>query len=339
MRRKLDEPVQTRLDTVFDRAPDGAYHTRDGCGRASSLAAVSGCMLGVSLRPIRAVARGCRHGRSRNAEDHDGRSAPRSRKPLFLPLQRPADLCAPLDQLQPHRTAPADFDFQQAEFSVLGGGEQSRCQAALHQPADADYDDSGDTWTTGCMTPVRIDGRHVGAWGISIPLSQMIADLRAPPQGATIIVSDNGRLIHHSELSQGGDRALAANVELASSRIPMLRNIGRIIAGAVRARAHSPELDAYVIAEKLDAPDWYLLTVLPQRRSAQAWSIAKRVILVSAIGTLLLGLVRRPCSTVRSPRVSAGWRCGPTASRPRTGTMGPTDAVDEFADWSRHSRA
>ncbi|MGB3710387.1 MAG: ATP-binding protein [Erythrobacter sp.] len=199
------------------------------------------------------------------------------------------------DELATYRNAPPGFNFQDAEFSTITSPRNNpqgelRC-TSLQTPA---YDDSGNNWTTGCMLPVRIEGRHIGAWGISIPLRDLTERLKPPIAGATtVIASADGKLVHHSGLTGENTRPLAANIDLAESEDPMLRAlVGYMGAGVERQVEYSEELGAYVSGDRLDAPDWVVLTILPNDAlSDRAWAIAKRVIGVAIVGTLLLGLV------------------------------------------------
>ncbi|MEE3156080.1 MAG: PAS domain-containing protein, partial [Pseudomonadota bacterium] len=199
------------------------------------------------------------------------------------------------DELMFYRTATADFDFQNAEFSRITSPEENpegelSC-TSLQTPL---YDDSGDSWTTGCMLPIRIGERHLGAWGISIPLDLLTDRLTPPPEDAfTIIVSADGKLIHHSGASQMDSAELQANVDLATSGEPLLREVWAYVQSGIDERTlFSDDLDAYVSARALSAPEWVVLTVLPEEAlSARAWSLAQRMILVALTGALALGLI------------------------------------------------
>ena len=165
-----------------------------------------------------------------------------------------------------------------------------RC-TSLQQPI---YDTTGQNWTTGCMLPFRVAGKHLGAWGISIPLGNLTQRLQVPLNGATtVIASSDGKLIHHSALAEGSVEGLAANIDLAGSGDPMLqRLIPYLDRGSAQPVEYSEELGAYVAAQRLVAPDWIIFTILPEEALAdRAWAIARRVILVAFLGALLIGLI------------------------------------------------
>lgn len=98
------------------------------------------------------------------------------------------------------KDAPPTLDFQQMEFATItkraaNPARTMRCTALRHIM----YDHTGGTWTTGCMTPVDIGGRHVGSWGTSVPLDDLMPanHLNDTPGTGVILISREGRLIHH----------------------------------------------------------------------------------------------------------------------------------------------
>jgi signal transduction histidine kinase len=300
MARKLEQRSPTTLGDIFAPATDGAFHSRDDLweGRASAgaiqLRGIGGFLAPPQPDDDRRAAILAAFDTLRqmsNGLPSDVESlyffSPANDLLIYAP-QRP-------DELSFYRTAPADFDFQEAEFSRITSPAENpagmlRC-TSLQRPL---YDETGDNWTTGCMLPIRVDDRHVGAWGISIPLDQFTKRLTPPPEDAfTIIVSRDGKLIHHSGVAGDDSRRLEANVDLATSEEPLLRAIWDYVnAGIDDQTVFAQPLDAYVSARELQAPDWYVLTVLPEQAlSARAWSLAQRVILIALTGALALGLV------------------------------------------------
>ncbi|QYJ06861.1 ATP-binding protein [Qipengyuania flava] len=300
MARKLDTPSQTSFDTVFARAEDGAFHTRpalwDGRELAGSIR-VEG--MGGFLAPPRPdgerrttvlaafdTLRDMANGLPREIESLYFFS-PSNDLVIYAP-QRP-------DSLSFYRTAPADFDFQDSEFAEITSPSSNpdgelRC-TSLQQPA---YDSSGENWTTGCMLPVWHEGQHLGAWGVSIPLAQLTDRLRAPPSGAsTVIASADGRLIYHSGLAGLDPDSLASNVDLSTSQEPLLRGVHAFVVDQPEDQVtYSDTLQAYIATERLGAPDWIVLTVLPEEAlSEPAYAIASRAIGVAVVSALLLGLL------------------------------------------------
>ena len=300
MTAKLERPGPTSLDEIFVPAADGAAHTRDELwsgeltAGAIRLSGVGGYLAppqptGERRAAILAAFETLRQMTNGLPSEIESLYffSPANDLLIYAP-RRP-------DELMFYRTATADFDFQNAEFSRITSPEENpegelSC-TSLQTPL---YDDSGDSWTTGCMLPIRIGERHLGAWGISIPLDLLTDRLTPPPEDAfTIIVSADGKLIHHSGASQMDSAELQANVDLATSGEPLLREVWAYVQGGIDERTlFSDDLDAYVSARALSAPEWVVLTVLPEEAlSARAWSLAQRMILVALTGALALGLI------------------------------------------------
>ncbi|WP_459787913.1 PAS domain-containing sensor histidine kinase [Alteriqipengyuania sp. 357] len=300
MNARLDRGPGTRFAAIADRAEDGAWHTPDTFWSGEEmpggvrLEGVAGFFppptpsgrredsILAAFETIRAMSNGL------------------SDEIESLYFFSPANdllIYAPdrADRLEFYRNAPADFGFQDSEFNQItlpanNPDARLRC-TSLQNPA---YDETGRAWTTGCMYPMRREGRHLGAWGVSIPLPEMVEGLRPPPDGAfTIIVSAEGRLIHHSAIAGIAKERLAANIDLASSDDPLLSGLWQFVRsdpadGAVRWEP----IEAQIVIEKLDAPDWYVLTAMPDAAlSERAWNIASRVILIGSLGALALALI------------------------------------------------
>ncbi|MBO6527390.1 ATP-binding protein [Erythrobacter sp.] len=300
MARKLEQGGPTDLDDVFVRAADGAFHTRDELWTGQRFpGAIRLTGIGGFLAPPEPLGerRAAILAAFETLKQMSNGLPSRIESLYFFSQANDLLIYAPRrpDQLSFYRSAPADFDFQGSEFSRITSPANNpegelRC-TSLQRPA---YDESGELWTTGCMLPVRVDGRHLGAWGISIPLEDLTQKLRPPPDGAyTVIVSRSGKMIHHSSAAGTDNRQLAANLDLANSQDDHLRALWSYVRDGIENRTDFAQgLDAYVSARQLDAPEWYVLTLLPEQAlSDRAWSVARRVILVALVGALVLGLL------------------------------------------------
>lgn len=296
---RLDREPDTRFDRIAKRAPDGASHMPDSFWNGTQTDAgiyLSG-MAGffpppVPVGPRRDVilaAYGALRAMANGLPDE-------VESLYFFSPYNDLLIYAPdrSDDLKFYRSAPADFDFQDSEFNLISLPEANpearlRC-TSLQNPA---YDEEGRSWTTGCMTPLRRDGNHLGAWGVSIPLAQMTAGLRSPPEGAfTVIVDANARLIHHSAMTRQNQESLSANLDLMTAEDPTLSAIGAFIATSpADGMIDLDRIEAQIAIERLSAPEWYVLTVMPRSSlSPRAWSISKRVILIDTLGALVLAL-------------------------------------------------
>ncbi|WP_160600376.1 ATP-binding protein [Allopontixanthobacter confluentis] len=299
MAQRLRAEETTPFGTVFTQAANGAYHSRAQLWDGTEL---PGSMMlrgfGGFVAPRLSSER-----RETVMAAFDTLKAMSSGLPsdmeslYFFSPSNDLLIYAPTreDQLGFYRQAPADFDFQDAEFSTITSPRENpegemRC-TSLQQPI---YDTTGRNWTTGCMLPFRVDGKHLGAWGISIPLGNLTQRLQAPLNGATtVIASSDGKLIHHSALAKGTVRGLAANIDLSASSDPMLRGLVPYLKRKTEQPVeYSRTLGAYVAAQRLEAPDWIVFTILPEEALGdRAWAIAQRVILVALPGALLIGLI------------------------------------------------
>ena len=300
MADRLGKPTSTRFSDIFVRADDGAFHTRPelwsgadfpGSLRVSGLGGYFAPPTPGSERRDRIVAA------FDTIKTMSGGLPDEIESLYFFSPDNDLLIYAPKrdDQLIFYRTAPADFDFQEAEISIISSpfnnpeGEP-RC-TSLQPPL---YDESGQNWTTGCMLPIRLNGQHLGTWGISIPLGDLTASLQKPVSGArTVIASADGKLIHTSDAGETSSDMIATNIDMKNSRDPMVRSLfGLLDSGSAEQIRYYDEVGGFVAAEKLDAPDWFVFTVLPDEALGErAWSIAQRVILVGTFGALLLALI------------------------------------------------
>lgn len=300
MRRKLASPRSTKLEDVFETAADGALHSRDDLWEGRTFPGgirVQG-IGGFAAPPLPTGERRAALLAAFETLKEMSNGLPRGVESLyFFSPENDLLIYAPRrpDQLSFYRNAPADFDFQTLEFSQITSPEANprgtlRC-TSLQRPA---YDETGEARTTGCMLPFRIAGRHLGAWGISIPLEDFTRHLSPPPDGAyRIIVSRDGKLVHASNFAVSTGPQMMANVDLARSKNAELRALWEYAEGVDANRNEfARDLGAYVSVRQLEAPAWIVLTVLPERvLREQAWGVARRVILVSLVGALVLGLL------------------------------------------------
>lgn len=98
------------------------------------------------------------------------------------------------------RTAPPDFNFRDEDFVrntlVENNLERATSCTALRSIV---YDQSRRTLTTGCQTPLDIDGEQVGAFGNSVMLNELLARAvaNAPGGGHIFILAPDASLIAH----------------------------------------------------------------------------------------------------------------------------------------------
>ena len=181
--------------------------------------------------------------------------------------------------------APATLDFRSEEMTELTRPRANpqrvmKCTKLRKLMSDP----TGKALTTACMTPIDIDGVHVGAWGTTVTLdSYLMAAVGESIQGGeNMIVSADGELIAAPGLGKGGIVTPAELLKAEKDRriAPLVKSI--------RARKASSgvfQAGEQVIAfGHLKEPDWYFVMSLPT--SEIAWSAAR-----TASWVLLFGLI------------------------------------------------
>ncbi|WP_019961163.1 cache domain-containing protein [Woodsholea maritima] len=174
---------------------------------------------------------------------------------LFAPL-RP-------DRLMFYRkTAPNNLDFTQ-EPQVIGSlppnnpTEQTRCTPVtvlLYRPNDP-------ASHVGCYTPMRLGGRHMGAFGVSLNVSRYLSHAvsRPPENGENFILDNEGSLVVHSELLTPGEN------DEETLHVLQARLDGAEIARAVNANGRVSGVlelsDGDLIAfSRIGAPNWIFVS-------------------------------------------------------------------------------
>lgn len=170
------------------------------------------------------------------------------------------------DRLQFYRRdAPADFDFQDESLArVVGLQTNPRGVTACTALRRLIYVTDGTALTTGCHTPVRVSGRHIGAFGVTIAMGDYLATSvqDAEPHTENMILTRDGDLIAHRDLLNVDPLTPAAvNAAQASARsgefAQRIRNDGRQ-SGAFRTS------DGRIVGfARIDTPGWFFVSVQP----------------------------------------------------------------------------
>ncbi|MFA7261988.1 MAG: ATP-binding protein [Caulobacter sp.] len=183
------------------------------------------------------------------------------------------------------QAAPPTLDFRKEEMTELtrpraNPARVMKCTKLRKLMSDP----TGKALTTACMTPIDIDGVHVGAWGTTLTLdSYLMAAVGESIQGGeNLIVSADGELIAAPGLGKNG---IVSPTELV--REETRRGIGPLVK---RIRARGGVSGAFRSGERVIAygllkePDWYFVMSIPT--SEIAWSAAR-----TASWVLLFGLI------------------------------------------------
>ncbi|MGF7152214.1 diguanylate cyclase (GGDEF)-like protein [Sphingomonas zeicaulis] len=161
------------------------------------------------------------------------------------------------------KTAPADLDFQQEAFARISTVAANPTRTTKCTPlVPILYDRSGRTWTTGCMTPFDVDGRHLGTWGTSVMLQDLLSagELAGPPRTDVILISSEGMLIRHPDMTRQGKLVPERLLDLKMTRQPELaalwaltRQHGGWFSG------HVLDLHALVSMRRIQTTGWYVI--------------------------------------------------------------------------------
>lgn len=168
------------------------------------------------------------------------------------------------------KTAPADFAFQHLEFATISTPQanparQMQCTGLQSLISLKDRE----VWTTGCMTPVDRDGRHVGTFGTSMPLDQVVPVglFAGPADQNVILVSREGRLIYHPDYTVQNDGDTSRYLDITGSTRPELAALWALVRthGKAGFIGRAEGLHAYVSLRAIPGAGWYALTVKPER--------------------------------------------------------------------------
>lgn len=172
------------------------------------------------------------------------------------------------DRLKFYRTAaPADFNFQDREFATIATqaanpARATRCtglQSLISLKNRA-------LWTTVCMTPVDRDARHIGAFGTSVPLDNVVTPANYTHAQDVILISREGRLIHHPAYIHRNSADNGNYVDITASANPELRALWALVRqhGRTGFAGRAEQLQAYVSLRAIPSAGWYALTVKPE---------------------------------------------------------------------------
>ncbi len=157
------------------------------------------------------------------------------------------------------------------------------------------------TLITGCVTPVYINGRYVGAWGTTVMAGSYLTQvLRNTPKGATsLIASDKGKLVAFPGFTapQALNRDSVAALEKTYGLSTL---VARIHAdGHTTGVVESPDGKMLVAYGHLKGPQWLLLVTFPKAAALSgSWSallsnFAGKFLVVAIGAAILFGMVRQ----------------------------------------------
>jgi signal transduction histidine kinase/CheY-like chemotaxis protein len=211
--------------------------------------------------------------------------SPRNELVIFAPERE--------DRLMFYRhTAPADFDFRQASFHDLVSPQSNpHGEFVCDELSPVLYVQDGESLTTGCFTPFRRNGVHLGAFGTTVELRDYFSAAMAhpPSYGENMIVDRRGHLIVHADLLQ--HTVTPDAVAAVSERFDTEAFMDAILATdnphgtGVTVTADGQWVVGY---SWMEGPDWYAISRLD--RHVLRRDLAGQVLIVVAIGALGIAL-------------------------------------------------
>jgi len=186
------------------------------------------------------------------------------------------------------RDAPASFSFQHEEFAVISTPAANptgitRCTGLRRLMSDP----TGERRSSGCSTPLDVDGRRLGAWGSSITLAE---GLRASVQNAlpgtsNVILDRHGALTAHAGLLHGD---VSEQTEALSDRLGVDRINAYIRASGAESGIIPGVINGnYVVFARIAGPEWMFLSLVPEEAAARRASQGAGVVLLIGAGAVL----------------------------------------------------
>ncbi|MGQ3178933.1 MAG: sensor domain-containing diguanylate cyclase [Blastomonas fulva] len=113
------------------------------------------------------------------------------------------------------------------------------------------------------------DGRHIGTFGTSMPLDQVVpaGHFADNSDDNVILISREGRLIYHPEYTLQHSSRTGQYLDITTSDKPELRALWALVRkhGKSGFTGKADDLDAYVSLQAIPGAGWYALTVKPER--------------------------------------------------------------------------
>lgn len=200
------------------------------------------------------------------------------------------------DRLMFYReTAPATLSFAQEELvSLVSPANNPQAEMRCTRLERRLSDPEGRALTTGCHTPVYLDGHFVGAFGTTLDIgSYLHRAVNDAPEGAeALIVAENGDLIAFPGFLSPGQVTRGAverfQRDLGTTDIMRAITASRSEHGVIE----SPDGRNYVAFGRLGGPDWYLLITTPRDAvAAEARSSTFKLLLGGGAALLLQALL------------------------------------------------
>ncbi len=157
------------------------------------------------------------------------------------------------------------------------------------------YDATAGEWMITYQRPVDLDGRHLINPSHDVPLTGMMERLveEVPEDGHNFIIRDDGYLVAHPS-PPGAEQELLGQLSLEEIDNPAIARAYRLIREQTDGQPgrgdiiHDEVGDAYLAVSRLTGPDWWFVTVYPERPIREAAGTAAAFVLFSGVALLVL---------------------------------------------------
>ncbi len=152
------------------------------------------------------------------------------------------------------------------------------------------YDKGMHRWIVSGVTPIDVDGRHVGAVGADIELGRLMSGLvdRRLPGTTNMLFREDGRLIAHPDLA---DKIVALDGDYIMARDgdgELADLYRRVVAfgrgGVIEDLAHQ----RLIGVGRIESAGWYMATIYPIKLLRDEASQAAAIVLALGVASLLL---------------------------------------------------
>ncbi|MDB9314043.1 ATP-binding protein [Spirulina sp. CS-785/01] len=160
------------------------------------------------------------------------------------------------------------------------------------------YDPVAQAWMVSCVTPLDVQGQHVGTLGHDILIDELRQrTIRDNLEGTyNMIFREDGRLVAHPDpelIQKIQDRN--GTYSIAESQDANLRNIFTLVSEKTNEQVilENPQGEEYLAATTIDEPSWFLVTVIPKSLvQKEAFATARLILLIGVISLFIeIGVV------------------------------------------------
>ncbi len=234
---------------------------------------------------------------------------------------------------------PADTDLTGSEWHQSSAPERNPSRKPVW--IGPYLDPVAGVWMVSCITPMDIDGVHLGHIGSDLTLSEMFRRMTENrlKDAYTFILSDGGHIIAHPELMD----QIEAGMDVTEMNDPHLARIHAWARSAPPdgAVTLAPLNGEYLAVTRIRGPDWLLIMAFPRSsvtgpaiRSARMVLILGLLVLAGVIPWLFWVLSRQVAAPLRAFVASTGELAeGAFDATSRQGL--PVARTDEIGDLAR----